>query len=66
MKNSTSIKKQPWFYMPNSAHKKLVLGDDIVSGAILPIGQLPEETQEYRNKDPKYSGDVIRGKHLGH
>jgi len=52
--------------MPNSAHKKLVLGDDIVSGAILPIGQLPEETQEYRNKDPKYSGDVIRGKHLGH
>jgi hypothetical protein len=52
--------------MPDSVYKILVFGADIVPGAILPIGQLPEETQEYRNKDLKYSGDVIRGNQLGH
>lgn len=52
--------------MPDSVHKILVLGADIVSGAILPIGQLSEETQESRNKALKYSGEVIRGKYLGH
>jgi hypothetical protein len=32
-------------------HKILVHGTDIVSGVILPIGQLSEETREFRNKD---------------
>jgi hypothetical protein len=37
--------------MPASVHKVLVHGADIISGAILPIGQLSEEAQESRNKD---------------
>jgi hypothetical protein len=40
--------------MPASVHKVLVHGADIVSGAILPTGQLSEEAQEYRNKNLKY------------
>ena len=40
--------------MPASVRKILVHGADIVSGAILPIGQLSEETQESRNKNLKY------------
>jgi hypothetical protein len=40
--------------MPASAHKVLVHGADIVSGATLPIGKLSEEAQESRNKDLKY------------
>jgi hypothetical protein len=40
--------------MPASVHKVLVHGADIVSGAILPIGQLSEEAQESTNKDLKY------------
>jgi hypothetical protein len=51
--------------MPDSTHKTVIHGTDIVSGAILPIGQLSGETRESRNNDLKYSGEVIRGKHLG-
>jgi hypothetical protein len=40
--------------MPACVHKILVLGADIVSGAILPLVQLSEEAQESRNKDRKY------------
>jgi hypothetical protein len=47
-------------------HKILVHGSDIVSGVILRIGQLSKETQESRNKDLKYSGEVTRGKYVGH
>jgi len=32
-------------------HKVLVHGTDIVSGVIFPLGQLSEETREFRNKD---------------
>jgi hypothetical protein len=39
--------------MPASVHKVLVHGADIISGAILPIGQLSEEVQESRNMDLK-------------
>jgi hypothetical protein len=58
LKNSTSvklyIKEYPWFYMPTSGVKILVHGADIVSGAIMPVGQFSEEAQESRNKDRKY------------
>ena len=47
------VQAYPWFYMPASVHKVLVHGADIISGAILPIGQLSEEAQESRNKDLK-------------
>jgi hypothetical protein len=47
------IQVYPWFYRPASVHKVLVHGANIISGAILPIGQLSEETQESRNKDLK-------------
>ena len=43
----------PWFYLPASIHKILIHGADVVSAAILPIGQLSEEAQEARNKDLK-------------
>jgi hypothetical protein len=39
--------------MPASFHKVPVHGVDIISGAVLPIGQLFEEAQGYRNKDLK-------------
>jgi len=48
------VKEYPWFYMSASVHKILVHGANIVSGAILPIGQLSEEAQVSRNKDLKY------------
>jgi hypothetical protein len=48
------VKEYPWFYMPASVHKILVHGANIISGAILSIGQLSEEAQESRNKDLKY------------
>lgn len=40
--------------MPDSVHKMMVHGDDIVSGAILPTGRLSEIALESRNKDLKY------------
>jgi len=42
-----------WYYMPASVHKVLIYGSAIVSAALLPIGHLPEEAQEARNKDIK-------------
>jgi hypothetical protein len=47
------VQAYPWFYMPASIHKVLVHGANIISGAILPIGQLSKEAQESRNKDLK-------------
>lgn len=44
----------PWFYMPTSVHKVLIHGAEIISHAILPIGQLGEEAQEAKNKDFKF------------
>ena len=43
-----------WYYMPTSLHKILIHGADIISHAILPIGQLGEEAQEAKNKDFKF------------
>ena len=48
------VKEYPLFYMPDSFHYILVHEANIVDGAILYIGHLSEETQEFRNKDPKY------------
>ena len=44
----------PWYYMPTSVHKVLIHGAEIISHAILPIGQLGEEAQEAKNKDFKF------------
>jgi hypothetical protein len=49
------VKEYPWFYISVSVHKIMVHEADIVSGAILLIGQLSEETPESRNKDLIYS-----------
>jgi hypothetical protein len=49
-----SVKEYPWFYLPANVHKVLAHCADIVSGAILPLGQLSEEAQESRNNDLKY------------
>lgn len=47
------ISLYPWYYLPASIHKVLIHGPDIVSRAMLPIGQLSEEAAESRNKDIK-------------
>uniref|UniRef100_A0A6P7GWP0 Uncharacterized protein LOC114343837 n=1 Tax=Diabrotica virgifera virgifera TaxID=50390 RepID=A0A6P7GWP0_DIAVI len=43
----------PWYNMPTTVHKILIHSAEIISYAILPIGQLGEEAQEARNKDIK-------------
>lgn len=40
--------------MPAFVHKVLVHVPDIVSGAILSIGHLSEDAQEFRNNDLQY------------
>lgn len=47
------VQKYPWYYMPPTLHKYFIHGPEIVSHALLPIGQLSEEAQEARNKDFK-------------
>lgn len=47
------VKKYPWFNMPPTLHKFFIHGPEIISHALLPIGQLSEEAQEARNKDFK-------------
>lgn len=47
------VKLYPWYYMPPTLHKFFIHGPEIVSHALLPIGQLSEEAQEARNKDFK-------------
>lgn len=47
------VKLYPWYYMPPTVHKLLIHGPDVISNALLPIGQLSEEAQEARNKDFK-------------
>jgi hypothetical protein len=39
------VQVYPWSYVPVNVHKVLVHGADIISGAILPIGQLSEEAE---------------------
>lgn len=39
-----------WYYMPNSVHKILIHGGQIIRGAPVPIGMLSEEAQEAQNK----------------
>lgn len=47
------VEVYPWYKMPTTVHKILLHSSDIISTAILPIGQLGEEAQESRNKDIK-------------
>lgn len=44
------ISLYPWYYMPVSVHKLLIHGSDIIKNAIVPIGQLSEDTQEANHK----------------
>lgn len=47
------VSKYPWYNMPPTLHKYLIHGPEIISSALLPIGQMTEEAQEARNKDFK-------------
>ncbi|XP_065669294.1 uncharacterized protein LOC136088723 [Hydra vulgaris] len=47
------VEKYPWYNMPTTVHKVLIHGALITKTAILPIGQLPEDAQESRNKDSR-------------
>lgn len=47
------VDKYPWYRMPPTMHKFLIHGPEIISHALLPIGQLSEEAQEACNKDFK-------------
>lgn len=47
------VEKYPWYNMPPTLHKYFIHGPEIISSALLPIGQLTEEAQEARNKDFK-------------
>lgn len=47
------VKYYHWYCMPPTLHKFFIHGADIISSALLPIGQLTEEAQEARNKDFK-------------
>lgn len=44
------VKEYPWYNMPTSVHRLLIHGPEIISSAILPIGQLSEDAQESTNK----------------
>lgn len=37
------VQKYPWYYMPTTIHKLLIHGPQIISSALLPIGELSEE-----------------------
>lgn len=41
------VELYPWYYMPTTVHKILIHGAQIISSALLPIGQMSEEAQEY-------------------
>ncbi|XP_039967555.1 uncharacterized protein LOC120779423 [Bactrocera tryoni] len=47
------VKCYPWYNMPPTLHKYFIHGPELISHAMLPIGQLSEEAQEARNKDFK-------------
>lgn len=43
----------PWYNMPQSLHRILIHGHQVIRRMVLPIGMLSEEAQEARNKDMK-------------
>lgn len=43
-----------WYYMPQSLHKILIHGGQLINKAVLPIGLMSEEAQEARHKDSKH------------
>lgn len=47
------VKIYPWYKMSPTLHKFFIHGPEIISNALLPIGELSEEAQEARNKDFK-------------
>lgn len=47
------VEEYPWYPMPTTIHKILLHSPEIISAALLPIGQLSEEAQESVNKEFK-------------
>lgn len=47
------VNEYPWYYLPASVHKVLIYGSDIIENALLPIGELSEESAEANNKNIK-------------
>lgn len=45
------VNTYPWYYMPASVHKILLHGSEIIKHALVPIGQLSEESVEARHKE---------------
>jgi len=53
--NFTNCTLYDWYYMPASLHKILYHGDKIIDNfALIPIGLLSEESQQFQNKDLKH------------
>lgn len=51
--------------MPTSVHKLLFYVASVINNAILPIGELPEEAEEAKNKDVKNFLHILPEKHQG-
>lgn len=48
------VKEYSWYYMPQSIHKVLLHGGQIIKSSLVPIGELSEEAQEALNKSSKF------------
>ncbi|KAJ1530185.1 hypothetical protein ONE63_005114 [Megalurothrips usitatus] len=53
------VEKIPWYYVPQSVHRMLLHGHQILKECTLPVGMLSEEPQEARNKDYSYFRDLL-------
>ena len=55
------VRHYSWYYMPQSLHKILIHGADVIQQFNLPIGSLSKEAQEARNKEfRKYREEFTR------
>lgn len=64
VQTARDLKLYPWFYMPTSMHKILIHSAAIIRSAILPIGQMSEDAQEYTNKCIKKNGSDFSPKNF--
>lgn len=53
------VQKYEWYYMPQSVHKLLIHGAQIIKEAVLPVGMMAEEAQEACNNDLKKLENTI-------
>ncbi|XP_018404085.1 PREDICTED: uncharacterized protein LOC108780770 [Cyphomyrmex costatus] len=56
------VELYPWYHMPISVHKLLIHGPEMITSALLSIGQLSENIQEARNHEDikKFCEDFSR------